>query len=356
MTAVQKLAATLDSGTAALVTAPHNRRYLTGFPSSAGCVLVTPEKAWFLTDFRYIEAAERRIKHMECVCYDSMTATLRDMLQANGVSTLYIEADSTPLSEKARLDGALGVTVSSDDRLDRALTALRLVKTPDEIARIREAQRVTEEGFDHILGFIRPGMTEREVALELEFDIRRRAGVEAVSFDFIVVAGVNSSMPHGVPGDYVIENGDFVTMDFGALVDGYHSDMTRTVAVGFVTEEMRTVYDTVLRAQEASLSMLAAGVNCRAGDAAARDIIAAAGYGDCFGHGTGHGVGVEIHESPRLSPAAPADMTLAAGHVVTVEPGIYLPGKFGVRIEDMAYITENGCENLTSSPKQLIIL
>ena len=177
-----------------------------------------------------------------------------------------------------------------------------------------------------------------------------------MAFDFIVVSGPNSSLPHGVPGERRVEPGDFVTMDFGAMVDGWHSDMTRTVAVSHVTEEQERVYATVLAAQEAALRSRRAGLSCRAGDAAARDIIKAAGWGDCFGHSTGHGVGVEIHEEPRLSPAAPEEEILHAGSVVTVEPGIYLPGKFGVRIEDMAAITETGCENLTKSLKSLTIL
>ena len=213
---------------------------------------------------------------------------------------------------------------------------------------------LTEDGFAHILDYIRPGRTERDVALELEFYIRRQ-GAEAAAFDFIVVSGANTSLPHGVPTEKPIGSGEFVTMDFGAVVEGYHSDMTRTVAVGAVSEEQERVYDIVLQAQLAALSVLKPGLPCLKGDAAARDVIAAAGFGDCFGHGTGHGVGVEIHEQPRLSPSA-RGQELQAGNVVTVEPGIYIEGKFGVRIEDMAAITESGCENLTKSPKTLIRL
>ncbi len=179
-------------------------------------------------------------------------------------------------------------------------------------------------------------------------------GAEALSFDTIVVSGVNSSMPHGVPSEKIIEDGDFITMDFGAVVDGYHSDMTRTVAVGFVTDEQQKVYDTVLKAQMASLDVIKSGISCIDADRAARDVIVNAGYGDYFGHGTGHGVGVEIHEIPNLSPKS--TMTLEIGNIVTVEPGIYLPGKFGVRIEDMVFVTENGCKNLTNAQKSLIVL
>ena len=179
-------------------------------------------------------------------------------------------------------------------------------------------------------------------------------GAECVSFETIDVSGKNSSMPHGVPSGKKIETGDFITMDFGAVIDGYHSDMTRTVAVGEVSSKQARVYETVLAAQLKGLEALRPCLSCREADAAAREVVENAGFGDYFGHGTGHGVGIEIHEEPRLSPKS--SRILEIGDVVTVEPGIYLPGEFGVRIEDMAIITENGCENLTKSPKKLIIL
>ena len=292
---------------------------------------------------------------MECLCYQRLTDTLRELMEKHGVRRLLVEAGQMTLRERRKLRETLSGDVEDGDELDDWLEALRLIKSPDELRRIREAQALTAYGFEKILDYIRPGRTEREIALELEFLIRRQ-GAEGIAFDFIVVSGANSSLPHGVPSDKAVEPGDFVTMDFGAVVDGWHSDMTRTVAVGSVTDEQRRVYETVLRAQETALGTLRAGLSCRAGDAAARDVIREAGYGDCFGHSTGHGVGVEIHEEPRLSPAAPEGELLQPGSVVTVEPGIYLSGKFGVRIEDMAAITETGCENLTKSPKTLTIL
>jgi Xaa-Pro aminopeptidase len=206
-------------------------------------------------------------------------------------------------------------------------------------------------------------IAEMETALSAKEEEGREASfaqtaaskeAEALSFDTIAVSGKNSSMPHGVPSDKAVEDGDFITMDFGAVVDGYHSDMTRTVAVGFVTDEQRLVYDTVLKAQCASLDVIRAGVSCFDADKAARDVIVNAGYGEYFGHGTGHGVGVEIHESPNLSPRSIS--VLETGNIVTVEPGIYLPGKFGVRTEDMVFVTADGCENLTKSQKSLIVL
>ena len=344
-----------DAREAALVAAPHNRRYLTGFPSSDGFVLVTAEEAYFLTDSRYIEAAERAVRGMTCLCYRRATDTIAALLAKHGIRRLLIEAAHTSLADAARFRAAFpAVDVVDDDTLDARLNALRLVKTPEQLDKIRQAQALTEQGFEYILPRIAAGRTERDIALDLEFFIRR-AGAEAVAFDFIVVSGANTSLPHGVPSDKAVEAGDFVTMDFGARVDGWHSDMTRTVAVGRVSDEQRRVYDTVLAAQRASLSVLRAGLSCVEGDAAARRVIEQAGCGDCFGHGTGHGVGVEIHELPRLSPSA-GDAVLAAGQVVTVEPGIYLPGRFGVRIEDMVCITENGCDDLTHAPKELLIV
>ncbi|MFQ8599944.1 MAG: M24 family metallopeptidase [Oscillospiraceae bacterium] len=222
-----------------------------------------------------------------------------------------------------------------------------------EIQKIEQAQALTESTFSHILSVIRAGVTEREIALEMEFFMRRQ-GADGVSFDFIVVSGNNSSLPHGVPTGKAVEKGDFITMDFGALVDGYHSDMTRTIAVGCVDEEQRRVYDTVLRAQRAALSAIRAGMRCSDADRAAREVIDGAGYAGCFGHGLGHGVGVEIHEAPNLSPRS-AEI-LEPGMVVTVEPGIYIENRYGVRIEDMVVVQKGGCRNLTASPKELIIL
>lgn len=355
MSHVENLAARLQKGEALLVAAGHTRRYLTGFPSSAGLVLITPDAACFMTDFRYIEAAQKAITAMDVQMYRKAAESVGDMLNAHAVTRVYVEASQMPLAELADWKEKLPtIEWVTDASLDNWLQAERIVKSPQELEGIRQAQALTEYGFDQIVKTIRAGRTEREVALELEWHIRQQ-GAEGVAFDFIVVSGANSALPHGVPSDKVIENGDFITMDFGAKLDGWHSDMTRTVAVGKVSDEQRAIYNTVLQAQSAALQVLREGILCREADAAARDVIVAAGYGDAFGHGTGHGVGVEIHEAPNLSPSA-GETRLQAGNVVTVEPGIYLPGRFGVRIEDMAYITPGGCQNLTSSPKELIKL
>ena len=356
MHAVEKIRQQLPNAhTAAVVTTPHNRRYLTGFPSSAGMVVITARTAVFMTDSRYVEAAGRAIRNMEVQCYSRPLVTLGEYLKTQDVHTVLVESERSVSSVRALRAALPEVTVEDGDTLTDWLSELRMCKTPQERQAIERAQALTDAGYAYILGRIAPGRTEREVALDLEFFIRRQ-GAEGVAFEFIAVSGANSSLPHGVPGDRVIEKGDFVTMDFGARVDGYCSDMTRTVAVGSVSDRQREVYDTVLRAQQAGLAAVGPGVSCRDADAAARRVIDAAGFGQHFGHGTGHGVGVQIHELPNLSPSAPEETTLAPGHVVTVEPGIYLPGEFGVRIEDMVIITESGCDNFTKSPKDLQIL
>lgn len=357
MNKIEALQSKLPSKDAAvLVWQPHTRRYLTGFDSTDGYVLVTADAAYFMTDFRYIEAAKAGTHDVECGMYDRQREKLAEQLRQHGITTLYLEETGLDLATYHLLSQALsGVTLVTDATLDNWIGGLRICKTAEEVAAMTEAQRLTDDGFRYILERIAVGRTEKEVALDLEMYMRSQ-GADGVSFDFIVVSGANSSLPHGVPTDKKIENGDFLTMDFGALWHGYHSDMTRTVAVGTVSDEQREIYDIVLRAQLASLATLKDGVLARDADAAARDIIAAAGYGDCFGHGTGHGVGVEIHEAPTVSPKAAADARLRTGHVVTVEPGIYLEGKFGVRIEDMALITPDGYQNFTKSPKNLITL
>lgn len=340
----------------ALIITPENRRYFTDFASSDGILLVTRSGSIFFTDSRYIEAAEKTIDCCEVAEGRNVYSQISDFLKARNVKNIAVEQSGITLAQFSNLnknEHLQSFELIGDSSLDDATGALRQVKSKAEAEKIKAAQAIAEKAFEHILNFIKAGRTEREIQLELDFFMLRN-GAEALSFDTIAVSGVNSSMPHGVPTDKKIENGDFITMDFGAVVDGYHSDMTRTVAVGYVTDEQREVYNTVLAAQKNALSVLKAGLSCADADKAARDIIAEKGYGEYFGHSTGHGVGIEIHEKPNLSPKSAQFLT--PGNVVTVEPGIYLPRKFGVRIEDMAIITENGCENLTKAEKSLIIL
>ena len=256
------------------------------------------------------------------------------------------------------------MTVQDYRRYGKALTCellpasellwqLRAVKDAQELEAMVSAQRIAERALDDILGELRPGVSEKEIAARLQY-LMLHYGASDMSFDPIVVSGPNGSLPHGVPSERLLRQGEFVTMDFGCVYQGYCSDMTRTVAIGFATDEMRTVYQTVLDAQRAGIAAARAGVTGREVDGAARAVITAAGYGDYFGHSFGHGVGVEIHESPNAAPSHEAP--LPAGAVIYAEPGIYLPGKLGVRIEDVILLTEDGCRNLTEAPKELLIL
>lgn len=350
---IQKLQSQLNQNDAFIVTSPENRRYLTGFASSDGYLLITKTEAVFLIDSRYIEAAQNQITECsEIALLASLSAQLPEYIENLGITMLYTEAERMSVAEFEKIKKIVPC-VCAADKVDEKINELRRAKCDFEKNKILKAQSIAEKAFDHVLTFIREGVTEREIALTLDFFMLKN-GAECVSFETIAVSGKNSSMPHGVPSDKKIEKGDFITMDFGAVVDGYHSDMTRTVAVGEVSSKQAEVYETVLSAQKKSLEILKAGVSCFDADKAARDIIRNAGYGGFFGHGTGHGVGIEIHEEPRVSPKSNA--ILQIGDVVTVEPGIYIPSEFGVRIEDMAFIAENGCENLTKSPKNLIIL
>lgn len=351
---LQNLLSEQANGTCALIISPENRKYFTGFESSDGFLLVSSDRAVFITDGRYIEAAENQISSCEVALLGKAYPQIAEILKEMGCTRLLVESTRMTVSTYNSLKGVLKkIPISTDTTLDALINTLRSVKNRDEIRSILEAQLIAESAFRHILKYIKVGITEKEIALELDFYMFRHGG-EGLSFETIAVSGANSSMPHGVPSNKKIEKGDFVTMDFGTIINGYHSDMTRTVAVGFATDEMKNVYDIVLRAQQNCLENIKADVSCKDGDEFARSVIRNAGYGQYFTHSTGHGVGVEIHEYPNLSPAS--DSILQVGNIVTVEPGIYIPEKFGVRIEDMALITENGCRNLTNAEKALIIL
>ena len=351
---LQSLLKEKGSNYCALIISSENRRYFTEFESSDGFLLVSSERSVFITDGRYIEAAENQISNCEVKLLGKTYPQLSEILWEMNCKHLLIESTRMTVSTYNSLKGVLkNTSISTDSTLDNLINSIRSVKNHKEIESVIKAQRIAEDAFQHILKFIKTGVTEKEIALELDFFMLRNGG-EGLSFETIAVSGKNSSMPHGVPSDKKIENGDFITMDFGTIINGYHSDMTRTVAVGFVTDEMKNVYDTVLKAQQNCLDNIKAGMSCKDGDMLARKVINDSGYGKYFTHSTGHGVGVEIHEFPNLSPAS--DSILKTGNLVTVEPGIYIPGKFGVRIEDMALITESGCNNLTNAPKELLIL
>ncbi len=351
---ILKLQEVLKDDEAFLISSGSNRFYLTGFNSSAGTVLITGQKAVFFIDFRYFEKAKQTVNSCEVVLYDKGDKGIYEFCKSQNIKTIFVEASHTPLTRHKYLSEVFEeITISTDNVLDLNLDKMRAVKSEAELTFIRQAQSLTEQTLDYILPRIQIGKTEREIMLDMEF-FMRGLGATGVAFDFIVVSGKNSSLPHGVPTDKRIENGDFITMDFGAIVNGYCSDMTRTVAVGSISDEQKFVYDTTLKAQLNAIENIKAGAICGDIDKIARDIIYDAGYKGCFGHALGHSVGIDVHEAPNLSPNNTA--VLQVGNVVTVEPGIYLENKFGVRIEDMVYVTEDGCINLTKSKKELIIL
>ncbi|MFT9055420.1 MAG: aminopeptidase P family protein [Ethanoligenens sp.] len=341
----------LDAG---LILSEHNRRYLTGFAATDGILLVTRTRAMLLMDSRYIEAAREEVRGCEVELLQNGVKQMEAFFKAEGVRTLGVESRELPVAELNRFRPLFpDITFDDGNALNDTILRLRMVKGTEELDAIRRAQVITDDAYKHILPFLKPGAAERDLALEIEYFMRQN-GASGPSFDLIVVSGENSSRPHGVPGARKLQAGDFITMDTGAIVDGYCSDMTRTVALGFVTDEMRKVYDTVLAAQLAAEQALAPGKTGSEVDKIARDIIYGAGYEGCFGHGLGHSVGLQIHEEPRLSPAC--HETLQSGMMMTIEPGIYLEGRFGVRIEDLAVLTDNGCEILTQSPKELLVL
>lgn len=337
-----------------LITSDVNRRYFTGMKSSAGTVAAFRDKAYLIIDFRYIEKARRIVKTAEVIEENKLFSQISQLVKKHGARNMAVESMTMTVSRLSAFQKAFpDIEIISSDMLSNEISALRSVKDEDEISCIRKAQEIAEAAFEHILGFIKPGVTEREIALELNHEMFLR-GAEALSFDTIALSGVNTSMPHGVPSDKKVENGEFVLMDFGAVWNGYHSDMTRTVCVGEPTDEMKKVYNIVLEAQLACLEKAKGGMSGSELDNIARKIIDDAGYGECFGHSLGHGVGMEIHEKPNASPRN-KDILLP-GAVVTVEPGIYIEGKFGVRIEDFVILTENGSINLTKCAKNIISL
>ncbi|MBO5210444.1 MAG: aminopeptidase P family protein [Clostridia bacterium] len=351
---IEKLQKNLKNNEAFIVYYGPNRFYLTGFKSSAGVVVITPNSADFIIDFRYYEKAKRVVKSCNVILSDKLWQQISDILKGQNIKNVYTETRTLSLNEFLSLKKNLnGFEISDNKEKEDYLYSLRAIKSDEELAFMRQAQALTDDGFEYILDYIRQGKTEKAIALELEFYMRKR-GSDGIAFDFIVVSGENSSLPHGTPGERQLKNGDFITMDFGARYNGYCADMTRTIALGDVSDKQRLVYDTVLKAQLEALKQIKAGAVCKEIDAVARNIIDNAGFKGCFGHGLGHSLGIEVHESPSFNLR---DTTkLQSGMVLSVEPGIYLENEFGVRIEDVVCVNDNGCENLTKSPKDLILL
>jgi len=337
---------------ALIIASDVNRRYVSGFTGTAGYVVVTGSGSYLLTDFRYMTQAPQQAEGFKVVEHaPDFMETARELLAADGVKRLGFEQDHVTFADytgwKEKLEGIELVPLGG------VVEELRMVKDADELAVMKEAAAIADAAFAHILGFLKPGLKETDVALELEFFMRKN-GAQSTSFDTIVASGERSALPHGVASGRVIAADEFVKLDYGAYYNGYCSDITRTVVVGYPTDKHREIYKIVLEAQQHALANIRPGMTGREADALTRDIITRYGYGGFFGHGTGHGLGMEIHEAPRLSLRS--DTVLIPGMTVTVEPGIYLPGFGGVRIEDDVVITEDGISIITSSPKELIVL
>ena len=353
MERTEKLLSSLGTGKAALLHNASNIFYLSGY-TGEGLLLIAPGIKAVITDFRYVEAAQKQ-------CPSFAVHTIRagvthaqvayELLREAGIREIAFEDNIVTVRGMKAIEEAMpGVAF---EPLDFRPEKLREVKDEDELSRIERACDITCQAFEYICGVIRPGMTEREVQLALDYKMLA-LGAQGLAFDTIVAAGENGSLPHAVPGDREIAEGDMVTMDFGAKADGYCADMTRTVAVGKPSDKMRRIYEIVLRAQETAQAAIAPGVPCSEIDRTARDIITEEGYGECFGHSTGHGVGIDIHEEPRVSSRS--EQALRPGHIITVEPGIYVPGLGGVRIENTNVVTETGVRALCYASKELRIL
>ncbi|WP_409301616.1 M24 family metallopeptidase [Peribacillus sp. SCS-155] len=334
-----------------LVTSSFNRRYISNFTGSAGIVLVSRNAAKFITDFRYVEQAAKQAPDFEIIKHvGSIVEEAAQQAKEMGITKLGFEQDHlTYAAFKSYQEAFEGELVPVSGLLEK----LRLLKAPSEIKILKEAAKIADAAFAHIVEFIHPGLTELEVSNELEFFMRKQ-GAASSSFDTIVASGVRGALPHGVASEKVIEKGDLITLDYGAYYQGYVSDITRTVSVGQPSTEMKNIYDIVLEAQLRGMAGIKPGMTGKEADALTRNFINEKGYGEYFGHSTGHGIGLEVHEGPALS--FKSDTVLEPGMVVTVEPGIYVPGLGGVRIEDDTIITVSGNESLTHSTKELLIL
>ena len=334
-----------------LITKPENRRYFSGFSGSAGMLLISDKASKLLTDFRYVEQATVESEQFEIVRYaTSAYEKLAEITNKLDVATIGFESDFVTYD----MHSTLAEYMPNINLRPVQIDALRMVKDVNEVASIRKAVEIADQAFSHILTYIKPGISELAVARQLEYHMGK-LGAEKPAFDTIVASGKRGALPHGKASQKIIELGDFVTMDFGAVYQGYHSDITRTICIGTATAKQREIYEIVLAAQLAGVQAVYPGKTGKTIDAVARKIIVNAGYGEYFGHGLGHSVGLAIHEEPRLSPAN-TQTVLMENMVVTVEPGIYLPEWGGIRIEDTVLVSADGCKILTASSKHLIEL
>ena len=353
MMKLEKLRAALQENgvDALLITNENSRRYMTGFTGTAGVAIVSQQDAVFITDFRYTEQAASQVKDFRIVQHTkTLVEEVATQVEAMGIKSLGFEKEDVSYATYEVYKKAVSADLVP---LAGLVEKIRLIKTDEEISIIKAACRIADEAYEHIVTYIKPGMTELDVSNELEFFMRKR-GATSSSFDIIVASGTRSALPHGVATEKIIEDGDFVTLDFGALYKGYISDTTRTLAVGEPSDQLKEIYQVVLEAQLLALEKIKPGMTGKEADAIARDYIASKGYGDAFGHSLGHGIGLEVHEGPGLSFRS--NVVLEPGMIITIEPGIYLPNIGGVRIEDDALVTETSLEKLTHSTKELLIL
>lgn len=346
----RKLDEILKGAEAVLITSPHNMRYFSGF-SGEGAVLFTFDKKFLFTDSRYIEQAESETTDFLRTETNDYLGFACKILNENCCKKVLVEDNEISARDYDRMSKALEnceIIFGSEK-----INTLRMVKTDEELEKIRQAEEIGCKAFEHILDFIKPDVCEKNIALEIEYFMKKQ-GAEGISFETIVSSGKRTSLPHGTPSDKKIQKGDFVTMDFGCTVDGYCSDMTRTVVVGRASDEQKKIYDTVKEAQQIGLDTIRQGIRGCDADKAAREYIEKCGFGQYFRHSLGHGVGLLVHEMPNLSPKS--QIVLEKNMVVSCEPGIYIPDFGGVRIEDLVVVKKDGCENLTRVTKELIEL
>jgi len=347
----KKLDDVLKDFDAVLLTSPHNMRYFSGFSGGEGAALITKNKKFLFTDSRYVEQAETEAQGFLVTETNAYLKSVCEVLEKESIKKVVFEDDNLSAQQyKSLLDNApKGEFIFGENRIKE----LRMVKTNEELDKIRRAEEISCKAFEYILDFIKPGVCEKDIALEIEYFMKKQ-GAENTSFDTIAISGARTSLPHGVPTDKKIEKGDFVTLDFGCVFCGYCSDMTRTLIVGKANEEQKKIYEIVKTAQSIGLDKIREGIMGCDADKAARDYIEDTGYGKYFRHSLGHGVGLLIHELPNLSPKSKT--LLKENMVVSCEPGIYIPGFGGVRIEDLVCVKKNGYENFTRITKDLIEL
>lgn len=355
MNIIQRIQNFIENYTdAVMITSEVSRRYVTGFSSSDGTVIITKEKAYFIIDSRYFEMAQKAVGGYEVILQNDLHKQFNTIFFEHNIATVFVESDFMTLTQLSALTTSfLNVRFNTTSRLSDFITKMRIIKDEEEIAKIISAQRIAEKAFTKLLSNMRAGMTEKQIAAVLNF-FMMDMGADDLSFPTIAASGVNSACPHAVPTNKPVMDGDFLTLDFGAVVDGYHSDMTRTVVFGKPNDEMKRVYNAVWGANTDALKAVRPEISCKLIDNVARSTLEAWGYEKYFGHGLGHGVGLEIHEAPSVSPRS--STTLREGMIITIEPGVYIPETYGVRIEDMCVVTKDGCRNLTETPKTLIYI